>query len=326
MGAQLIRVPRWTVSVIAGLFALFHFFLGLLSLRDYDNESNAIVALIIYLVTIFATVVLYRGIRLPASQAIFNLTAALIIPFLVNNELDPSKISDYSTWYVVGVATLMAATAVRQRFAVAWIGMGILVFEVINWGGISSLFVSGIIGALLLVSAGHAVSLGLVKASRQTEAYNDQALKTETEQAAASAASRERQSRLAAALAGALPTLRLIERQLGRLDATERLKALLLEAGLRDEIRGRNLVTPTIKTVAEQLRRRGVEVILLDEGGLDSVSPAERTRLLNQVAQAIEGVTEGRVTIRSPQGEDWQVTVAAVRPGTATPDIWLKLS
>jgi hypothetical protein len=326
MESIVIRVPRWIVSLIAGLFALFHFLLGLLSLNSYANESNAILALGIYLVAVFCTTVLYRGNRLPISQALLNLAASFFIPLLVNNELDPSKLNDYSTWYVVGVGTLMAATAVRERFVIAWIGTAGLILQVIVWGGIGSFFVSGIIGATLLVAAGNAVSLGLVKASSQAEEFNAQALKTETERAVASAASRERQSRVAAALAGALPTLGLIQAKKGKLDELTRRQALLLEAALRDEIRGRNLMSQAIKEAAKVLRGRGVEVIILDEGGLDKVSISDRDRLLSQAAGAVEKVTEGRVTIRSPQGEDWLVTVAAVRPGVATPDIWLKLS
>jgi hypothetical protein len=300
--------------------------LGLLSLNSYANESNAILALGIYLVAVFCTTVLYRGNRLPISQALLNLAASFFIPLLVNNELDPSKLNDYSTWYVVGVGTLMAATAVRERFVIAWIGTAGLILQVIVWGGIGSFFVSGIIGATLLVAAGNAVSLGLVKASSQAEEFNAQALKTETERAVASAASRERQSRVAAALAGALPTLGLIQAKKGKLDELTRRQALLLEAALRDEIRGRNLMSQAIKEAAKVLRGRGVEVIILDESGLDKVSISDRDRLLSQAAGAVEKVTEGRVTIRSPQGEDWLVTVAAVRPGVATPDIWLKLS
>lgn len=322
----MIRVPRWIVSLIAGLFALFHFLLGVLSLDAYDNESNAILALGIYLVSVFCTTVLYRGNRLPMSQALFNLAASFLIPLLVNNELDPSKLNDYSTWYVVGLGTLMAATAVRERFVIAWIGTVGLILQVIVWGGIESFFISGIIGATLLVAAGHAVSLGLVKASRQAEEFNAQALKTQTERAVASAASLERQSRAAAALAGALPTLGLIQSKQGKLDDDSRRKAVLLEAALRDEIRGRNLMNPTLKKTAEALRNRGVEVVILDEGGLDQVSAEYRDRLLTQAAEAIENVAEGRVTIRSPQGEAWLITVAAVRYGVSTPDIWLKLS
>ncbi len=321
----MIRVPRYLVSLVAGAFALFNFFLGVLALSAYKNEANAVVALVIYLISVSATVVFYRGIKLPVAQALFNLAAAALVPLLVNNELDPSQMNDYSTWYVVAIGTLMAATAVRQQPLLAWLGVAVLLVELLTWGGPGVLFVSGIIGAVLLVSAGHAVSLGLVTASKQAAEFNELALRTETEQAVASAASRERQSRIAKALAGALPALQAIRAARGKLSPEARQEAILLEASLRDEIRGRNLMNPTIRDLARQLRLRGVEVMILDEGSLDSVTSSERDRILGQAAGALRSVTEGRVTIRSPQGEDWLVTVVAVRPGNTAPDIWLKL-
>ncbi len=322
----MIRVPRWLVSLIAGLFALFHFCLGLLSLKAYENEANPLLALAIYLVAVVCTTALYGGKALPVAQALLNLSAALLIPLLVNGQLDPAQMSDYTTWYVVGVGTLMAATAVREQIVIAWLGMAGLILQMVIWGGIEALFVSGIIGAILLVAAGNAVSLGLVKASRQVEEFNAEALKIETDQAASSSTSRERETRVAAALASALPTLRLIQAKQGNLSLEEKRASVLLEAALRDEIRGRNLMHASIKKVARKLRSRGVEVVLLDEGGLDHVSEQRRAKLLMQAAEAISQVSEGRVTIRSPQGEAWLITVAAVRPATSTPDIWLKLS
>jgi hypothetical protein len=72
-------------------------------------------------------------------------------------------------------------------------------------------------------------------------------------------------------------------------------------------------------------RLRGVEVLLLDEGGLDQCEPELRERLLADVANAIDGIAAGKVTVRSPQGEPWMLTVVALNPGSAVPDLWLKL-
>ena len=79
-----------------------------------------------------------------------------------------------------------------------------------------------------------------------------------------------------------------------------------------------------MRTAIMAARQRGVEVLVLDEGGLDDLSEVERLSVLAKVAASIEIVTEGRLTIRSPKGESWRITVAAIRPGTAAPDLWLK--
>jgi hypothetical protein len=73
-------------------------------------------------------------------------------------------------------------------------------------------------------------------------------------------------------------------------------------------------------------RQRGVEVLVLDESGLDDLTAIEREEILDRAANAFSSVTEGRLTIRAPKGEDWKITVVAVRPGASAPDVWVKLS
>jgi hypothetical protein len=47
---------------------------------------------------------------------------------------------------------------------------------------------------------------------------------------------------------------------------------------------------------------------------------------LNRAAASFATVNSGRLTIRAPKAEDWKITVAAIRPGEASPDLWLKIS
>jgi hypothetical protein len=109
------------------------------------------------------------------------------------------------------------------------------------------------------------------------------------------------------------------------LNEAQRREALLLEAGLRDEIRGANLLTDPMRAAIKAARLRGIEVLVMDEGGLDCLKEDERTTLLNKAAESIAVVEAGRLTIRAPKQEEWRVTVVAVRPGESKPDLWLKL-
>ena len=99
----------------------------------------------------------------------------------------------------------------------------------------------------------------------------------------------------------------------------------LLEAQLRDEIRGRGLMNDEIRYAVRAARIRGAEVVILDEGGLEELTFEERDQILAKAAAAISNISSGRVTLRSPKGEAWKMTVVATRPGVATPDLWLKL-
>lgn len=320
----MIRIPRWLVAILGVLFGLFHAGLGFASLDGYRDPALAIIAILLYIVAVIASMTFYRGPNLPMPQAIFNLGVAALVPLLINSELDPRTADGYSTWYVVGVATLMATTAVRQQKLIAWVGTFILVVQVIAWAGVIAGIQTGLIGALMLVFSGHTISVGLRNAYRDTMAFTKLALDTQTEKVVNAAASEERRARLDTALRGALPMLNQIKNQGGKLSDEQKLEARLLEASLRDEIRGRGLMTDAIRQAAKDARLRGVEVVILDEGGLDQLTNAHRDEILSKVASTIAEVGEGRITLRAPAEEAWRVTLVATRHGIAKPDIWLK--
>ena len=76
---------------------------------------------------------------------------------------------------------------------------------------------------------------------------------------------------------------------------------------------------------ARLARTRGVEVQLLDDGGLDELEPDELDQLLDRVARELSKIQTGRVVIRSVAGEDWRLTMAAIRKGADQPDLFLRL-
>lgn len=320
----MIRVPRWLVAILASMFALFQAWLGLTSFEVYSDESVEIVALSFYLIAILSTILFYRDIKMPLLHALLNLIAAAWVPLLINSVLNSDYVNDYSTWYVSGIGLLMGITAVRQHKTIAWVGFAIMAIEIISWAGPDAIFKSGLPGSFLLVFAGHTISTGISSASKAVIAYTQQLLEIETEQVATSAARTERQLLVEKTLRGALPILTMIRDKNGALTDEQKIDARLLEASLRDEIRGRGLMNTAIRTATESARRRGVEVIILDEGGLDQHPETQRDLILTKAAAAIDSVVEGRVTLRSPAGEAWSVTLAATRPGVASPDLWLK--
>ncbi|MFM6971289.1 MAG: hypothetical protein ACKOWH_01710 [Rhodoluna sp.] len=326
MGAgKLIRVPRWSVAILALLYASYHSWLALMSFESYTNHLFAWIAISIYFATMLPSILLYPKGGIPTAQAIANFLAAGLIPILVNSQIESWSTNVYSTWYVGGIGTLMAATAIRRHKAWAWAGLVVMTAQVLSWAGVDSFFRMGLPGAFLLVFAAHSISLGLVAATKNVNSYIAEKLQTESLQAATTAARVERQSRIEKALLGALPMLQKILKSSGALTDLEKTESRLLEASLRDEIRGRAFMNDAIQRTVRNLRERGVEVIILDEGGLDGTGATERETLLNMAATAISKVDSGRITLRAPKGESWKITVAATRPGVATPDIWLKL-
>ena len=320
----MIRIPRWLLASLTAFFATFQAFLGFSVLGDSPNKPLTIACLSLYLVAVLATVIFYQGIHLPAAQGLFNVAVAAIVPLIVNSYLDPNQLYPYSTWYVVSIGILMAATALRQQLWMAWIGTAVMVAQVLLWAGIREGIQTGLPGALALVFTGHAISIGLAKAAKDISIFDSALVKSEMVRVANLAASETRRNRIEKTLAGALPMLNLITSQNGKLDTDQKKQATVLEAALRDEIRGRGLMNDEIRTSVKHARERGVEVIILDEGGLESSDEKEKIDILSNVAGQIDGVATGRITLRAPLGEKWRVTLVASRPGISKPDIWSK--
>lgn len=321
----MIRVSRFAISLIGILFGLFHAVLGGYWVASYIDPGLGAAALALYLVAILTTMGLYRGMHMPVAQALFNALVAIALPLIVNPLIADGAHNTFATWYVGGLGVLLAATAVRQHRTLAWIASGLVSLIVVYWGGLTAIYDSGLIGMVLLVAAGQALSLGVERASSDVKRLGDQAQAEASEAAATTAQRLERQVRLQQALTASRPILERIVASGGKLSAAEQLESRLAEASLRDEIRGRALINARVRDAVRLARLRGVEVLLLDEGGLDDCDPDLRERLLGDVANAIDGISAGKVTVRSPQGEAWMLTVVALSPGSAEPDLWLKL-
>ena len=322
----MLRVPTWVLSLFGLLFGLYHALLGVLWISANDRPELVALALIAYLAVLVATINVRGSREMPLKLALINLVICALIPVAIQSQLDPSHLGDYATWYVLGVGTILATTAVRGRRMVAWIGLGILILEIALWGGVASLASTGLPGVLSLMVTGHAVSLGVARAVKNAQELNRKAALTAIETASLEAAGQVRSNLLEKTLRTALPALNLIAALGGKLDADQKREALLLEASLRDEIRGESLLNDEVRQAIKEARIRGVEVLVLDEGGLQDLPESQIRDLLARVARSVKLVESGRLTIRSPKGEDWKITVVAVRPGASAPDIWLKLS
>lgn len=322
----MLRVPTWVLSLFGLIFGLFHAVLGVLWIGENQHPGVVLAALIAYLGVLIPSIAVGDSRAMPRWMALINLVVCAGIPLAINSQLDPTHLSDYSTWYVLGVGTILGATAVRGQRVIAWLGLLILIGEIAAWGGVSSLASTGLPGVLSLMVTGHAVSIGVERAVRAAKALNDKAIETATESAALESASQVRSRLMEQTLKSAMPALNLIAALGGRLNQTQREEARLLEAALRDEIRGASLLNDEVRQAIKEARIRGVEVLVLDEGGLQDLPESQVDDLLARVARSVKLVESGRLTIRSPKGEDWKITVVAVRPGASAPDIWLKLS
>lgn len=321
----MIRLPRLALSLFTLAFGMYHAFLGFSNLEAYTDVGYAIIALALYLLGLTFTVASRPGLKLKSVYAWLSLAVAVLVPLFMTAAISRDASYGYTTWHIAGIATLMAIVSVRQHPIIAWTGVSILVAQTLIWGGAGALFSSGVIGALLLVLAAQATSSLLASSAQSAQNYLERSLATDAQTAANTAARAERQRRVQQTLNEALPILEKISKSRGKLSEADRREAVLKEHELRDQIRGRALITPELVRAIREARDRGVEVQLLDDGGFDQITPEEKTKLLDQVIQGLETVCAGKVVIRAVSGESWRLTMAAIRKDADRPDLFMRL-
>lgn len=321
----MIRLSRLALAAVAILFGLYHALLGFLFLGEYQNPAFAIVGLIAYLSALLLATFDKSGLKMRAVSAAIVLIVSISLPQLIFAALGEVRQGSYTTWHIAAIGTLLAIVTIRKFAILAWIALAITSLEVIEWGGADVIFNSGLVGALLLVATAQAASWALGSSSKSAEEFRRRALAIDTATAASSAARTERTERLNQTLKEVLPLLEKISDSKGNLTKAERLKAQLTEAELRDQIRGRNLLSIDVVSETRNARMRGIEVQLLDDGGLDDLSQEDRTPYLWEVASRLKGVKAGKVVVRAARGDSWRVSMAAIRKESDSPDLFIRI-
>lgn len=316
----MISLPRLFAVGLAALFSAYHVILALSSLDFTRRDEPIYLALAMYSITTVASLLPWRELTMPSWLAGMNLGVSLALPLLVSSQLNPAVNNGYATWYVAAVGTLMVITVARRRPIFAWLGVGALVIQTAVWAGPWSLTSLGVVGSLSWVVVAHVVSLGLDRAGRETQQFAAAEREAAEWQAAQDAHLYERQLRLLQTSRMAEPMLKRIVATRGDLSEAERRECFILEAAVRDEIRGRNLLNDAVRHEVMRARRGGATVTLLDEGGIDDLDEISRNRVQNQLAAALRSTTAERFIIRTvPGGSATAVTVVGLS-APADPD------
>jgi hypothetical protein len=212
----------------------------------------------------------------------------------------------------------MTITATRKRPKLALVGVGALVVHTSLWAGPGELADMGVIGSAVWVIAAVLLSRALVKASRDARQYGRAEREASGWHAAQEAHLYERQVRLTQTMRLAMPMLRRISECNGTLNEADRQECRLLEAAIRDEIRGRRLLNQAVREQVMAARRRGASVTLLDEGGIDDLSGADLEIVLNSLATAIRQTNADKIIARTAADSAY---IAVTLVGLRTPDL-----
>lgn len=320
----MLNAPRWLMALVSIAFATYHALLGALSWRGYDNDWWLALSIVVYLVSVWLAVSLRRGLAMGPTVGVLAGIGAVLTTVLANLGIAEGQTGTYASWYVGGMGVLLGITSVRGQVRIAWLSGAIVATLLVQKAGFGAIGASGLVGMVVLIAAGQATAKALTRADREVEELQRNEQVSKSALVSSEAASLERRERLRKVLTRALPALSYISSNKGQLSSAEKERLLVLEAELRDEIRGRNLINAEVQKAAADARARGIEVLLLDEGGLDEADEILRETVLSRVAAAIETVSAGKVVVRAPKGEAWLVTLVATRRGTSAPDLWLK--
>lgn len=314
---MIISVPRYLIVGLAAVFSAYHLVLATVSLDVPVDPVPYVAAMVLYTVATILSLWPSKQARMPSWLASFNLAVAISVPLLVTSQVPDITEIKYASWYVAAIGTLMVITSTRQRHIFAWLGVGALTVQSVAWAGVGALTALGVIGSVVWVAISHVLARSLAKAGRDARQYALAEREAVEWRAAQEAHVSERQFRLGQTSRMSLPMLRQIVASGGELTQGQRRECLYLEGAIRDEIRGRKLLNDRVREQIMIARRRGMEVMLLDEGGLDDLPDAELERVHNRLAAAIRDTETDKLIARTvPEGSDTAVTVV----GLSSPD------
>jgi hypothetical protein len=332
----MIVVPRWFSAGIASAIAVYTAAFAIISIATGRSPFTDLLALGFFGLA-FALCIARTG-KAPLLGTIVVLGCGLVLPLLGSAGLDPVRDS-YSSgaWYVSGVSCLVVVLLWRRRPAAAGILLAALLVQTYVWGGFDALNGFGVVAAALLIAVMAAGSWAVARTERHLSVFADAERESLAWQAARDAYQDERQGRLATTVRLSAAMLHRIADTSGRLTDADRAECRVLEQTIRDEIRGRRLLSDAVREQVVAHRRRGALVQVNDDGGVDDIPPAALEPLLAAVAAALADLRSDRIIIRTARRDsDTAVSVVAtsVDPVAAAlgledadeqVDLWLEL-
>jgi hypothetical protein len=311
----MISMPRVLLVGLAAIFSAYHVVLALNAIGAPASPWPSVVALALYGAATALSLAPSRSLRMPAGIAAANVAVSAVGLILVLTQLNPAANNGYATWIIGAVGTLMTITVVRQRPVFAWVGIGFMLVAVLIWSRDIFAFPElGAVGGPIWVAVAQATTNAIGRAARDATLFEQAEQRAAEWHAQEEAEFFERRVRLGQMNRLVAPMLRRIVTSGGALDDEDRRECLHLEAAMRDEIRGRRLLDDAVRREVLAARRRGVEVTLLDDGGIDDLDRAEHARVTAVIAKEIGETTADRVVVRTANHDDEvAVTIVGLR-------------
>lgn len=270
---------------LAAVFSGYQLVLAGVAVTNPVGPTSA--AMVLYAILTLLVLWPSRKPRMPLWLATVCVVGSVVISTLAREDLPSGGGGIVAVWYVPAVGILLAVTSARRRQSFAWAGICALIAQTGFFEGLGALVALGVFGPVAWVATSHCLTRWLAGATRDAALFAQAEREALQWRAAQEAHIGERLIRLGSTSRMSLSMLRGIVESGGQLDRDQRTECRHLEAAIRDEIRGRALLNDRVRFEVMAARRRGLRVMLLDDGGIDSLPPRESERVLNALAAAI---------------------------------------
>ena len=233
-----------------------------------------------------------------------QLTVVVIgaVNFLVLPQIVTTGWPGYASWCTGAGNDLSCGLLMRGRPVYAWAGSAATTLAIIYWvfstGRPLFMIFTYMLAHYFTLASWHGVAHLSTRATTQIAATQRETARLQAQQRAHEEADRIMTSRMASVRQRVTPLLTQIAD--GKAPTPElRSQAYLLEAELRDEIRAPFFTGTSIVTSAQAARRRGTEVILLDDSGDNTtIDDRARANAVNYVTKLLDLTQSHRVVIR----------------------------
>ncbi|MBJ8344986.1 hypothetical protein [Antrihabitans sp. YC2-6] len=281
--------------------------------RNLESAHNPVLVAASYgAMGICAVLVVY----VPSDPLNFGCTLLIVAvgpatTYLTLRDAVASSIDDYAPSASFAYSLVLCALIIRGRPRMAWVAVGLCAVAFAAVALTEASMPTSIAAALAIVGTVAAVNVFMVIIRPTMEslfALREDATMRAAAEATMVAQNEERDRQLDRLDAVARPMLEKIAG--GVLSSSERERCRLLEAELRDGLRAAQLATRALAAAARGARSRGVEVVLLDDGGFAEVRSDVRATVLECAEDALNSSDSGSVTVRVlPKGKRYLASV-----------------
>ena len=290
-------------AIAAGL-VLVHFILLVYecAVHSYWHWPPAALSFIALLLPAALLLKTWPDALLPRWAAWLTVIVIGAVNFLVLPQIITTGWPGYASWCTGAGNDMSCGLLMRGRPVYAWAGSAATTLAIIYWvfstGRPLFMIFTYMLAHYFTLASWHGVAHLSTRATTQIAAIQRETARLQAQQRAHEEAGCIMTSRMASVRQRVIPLLTQITE--GKTLTPElRSQAYLLEAELRDEIRAPFFTGTSIVTSAQAARRRGTEVILLDDSGDNTtIDDRARANAVNYVTKLLDLTQSNRVVIR----------------------------